>query len=258
MNPPEPYRVIFPHPAPLYQMHLPPFAASHNPSNPTQNQLEPVDLSVSKRSSSPPHSSSSSSVASSPSSPPSPYSRASPRSPLSQLRCSPSHALPPAAPSVPYHSMVTPVISSSPGVMVSPVMVPILYSPHLHLQPQIIMSPSAVNDEERRQSREHASGETSFFLVLQSTFVQVSITFCSFRKSSSIPGRDSSSLLKDFFVNEKVIKSPAEGVVLLYMSLNMSHLKDFLFFFIYIAMKIICLMFSLLFECSPQEIKSRF
>uniref|UniRef100_A0A8C7YUW6 Kruppel like factor 3 (basic) n=1 Tax=Oryzias sinensis TaxID=183150 RepID=A0A8C7YUW6_9TELE len=161
MNPAEPYRVIFPHPAPLYQMHLPPFAASHNPSNPTQNQLEPVDLSVSKRSSSPPHSSSSSSVASSPSSPPSPYSRASPRSPLSQLRCSPSHGLPPAAPSVSYHSMVTPVISSSPGVMVSPVMVPILYSPHLHLQPQIIMSPSAVNDEERRQSREHASAHST-------------------------------------------------------------------------------------------------
>ncbi|RVE76406.1 hypothetical protein OJAV_G00007220 [Oryzias javanicus] len=155
MKTPEPYRVIFPHPAPLYQMHLPPFAASHNTSNPTQIQLEPVDLSVSKRPSSPPHSSSSSSsVASSPSSPPSPYSRASPHSPLSQLHCSPSHTLSPAAPSVPYHSIVTPVISSSPGVMVSPVMVPLLYSPpHLHLPQSIIMSPTAVNNE-WHQSRE--------------------------------------------------------------------------------------------------------
>ncbi|XP_024145434.1 Krueppel-like factor 3 [Oryzias melastigma] len=154
-TPEPPYRVIFPPHAPLYQMHLPPFAASHNPSNPTQIQLEPVDLSVSKRSSSPPHSSSSSSssVSSTPSSPPSPYSRASPHSPLSQLHCSPSHTLSPAAPSGPYHSMV------SPGVMVSPVMVPlpILYHTPLHLQPPIIMSSPAVNNNERHQSREHAS-----------------------------------------------------------------------------------------------------
>ncbi|XP_034449854.1 Krueppel-like factor 3 [Hippoglossus hippoglossus] len=170
---PEPYRVIFPHPAPLYHTHMHAFAQSHTPSNPTHTQLEPVDLSLSKRSSSSsssssPPCSSASSPASSRSSPPSPHStasRASPRCspPHAQLRSSPSHAIPPPTASLPYTTMVTPLISSGSGViqgsgvMVSPVMVPlsVLYSSSLHLHQPIMMSQAVACDDDHHRSREH-------------------------------------------------------------------------------------------------------
>ncbi|XP_022614311.1 Krueppel-like factor 3 [Seriola dumerili] len=170
---PEPYRVIFPHPAPLYHTHMHTFTQSHSPSNPTHTQLEPVDLSLSKRSSSSsssssPPCSSASSPASSRSSPPSPYSmasRASPRCspPHSQLRSSPSHGVPPPNPSLPYPTMVAPLISSGSGViqgsgvMVSPVMVPlsVLYSSPLHLHQPIMVSPPVACDDDHHRSREH-------------------------------------------------------------------------------------------------------
>ncbi|KAM9314717.1 Krueppel-like factor 3 isoform 1-T2 [Pholidichthys leucotaenia] len=159
---PEPYGVIFPHPASLYQMRMPTLAQSHSPSNPTNTQLEPVDLSVSKRSSST-SSSSASSPTSPRSSPPSPYSSASHTSPrcsppLSHLRSSPSHALPPPNPSLPYPTMVAPVISSSSGVMVSQVMVPlpVLYHSPLHLHQQIMVSPNVSSDiSDHMQTREN-------------------------------------------------------------------------------------------------------
>lgn len=158
---PEPYGVIFPHPAPLYHMH--PFTQSHTPSNPTHTQLEPVDLSLSKRSSSTsssssPPCSSASSPASSRSSPPSPYSRGSPH-------CSPPHSqLQP--PSIPYPTMVAPLMSSSPGVMMSPVMVPlsVLYPSPLHLHQSIMMSPPVTSDNDAHQSREIKPGMTSFVI----------------------------------------------------------------------------------------------
>ncbi|XP_028304395.1 Krueppel-like factor 3 [Gouania willdenowi] len=171
----EPYGVIFPHPAPVYRMHMHTFAQSQTTSNPTHTQLEPVDLSVSKRSSSSYSSSSSSppcSSASSPgsphSSPPSPYSSTSQASPHgspppSKLRSSPSHALPPHSTSLPYSTMVTPLISSGSGViqgsgvMVSPVMVPlsVLYQSPLHLHQQIMVSQSVASDDDHHRSREH-------------------------------------------------------------------------------------------------------
>ncbi|KAF3852124.1 hypothetical protein F7725_005479 [Dissostichus mawsoni] len=95
---PEQYGVIFSHPTHLYHAsHMHAFTQSHIPSNPTHTQLEPVDLSVSKRSSSTsssssPPCSSASSPASSRSSPPSPYSsgsRASPVAPRRTRRCAP-------------------------------------------------------------------------------------------------------------------------------------------------------------------------
>ncbi|XP_060945525.1 Krueppel-like factor 3 [Limanda limanda] len=163
---PEQYRVIFPHPAPLYHTHMHAFAQSHLPSNPTHTQLEPVDLSLSKRSSSSsssssPPCSSASSPASSRSSPPSPHSTASRASP----RCSPphSHAVPPPTASLPYTTMVTPLISSGSGViqgsgvMVSPVMVPlsVLYSSPLHLHQPIMMSQAVACDKDHHRSRQH-------------------------------------------------------------------------------------------------------
>lgn len=179
---PEPYGVIFSHPAHLYHpTHMQAFAPT--PSNLPHAQLEPVDLSVSKRSSSSSASSSSlsppcfaaSSPVSSSSSPPSPYSSASHASPRcsppqSQLRSSPSHALPPPTPSVPYPTMVAPLISSgsgviqSSGVMVSPVVVPlsVLYSSPLHLHQPIMVSPSVSADDDHHRSREHRKGDATF------------------------------------------------------------------------------------------------
>lgn len=160
---PEPYRVIFPHPAPLYHTHMHAFAHSHTPSNPTHTQLEPVDLSLSKRSSSSsPPCSSASSPSSSRSSPPSPHSTASRASP----HCSPPHShlrSSPHTPSLPYPTMVAPLISSSSGViqgsgvMMSPVMVPlsVLYSSPLHLHQPIMVSPPISCDDDHHRSREH-------------------------------------------------------------------------------------------------------
>lgn len=181
---PEPYRVIFSHPAHLYHpTQMCAFPQSQTPNNPTHTQLEPVDLSLSKRSSSSASSSSSPpcsaacSPASSRSSPPSPYcsaSRASPRCspPLhSQLHSSPSHALPTTTPSLPYPTMVAPLISSGPGViqgsgvMVSPVMLPlsaVLYPSSLHLHQPIMVSPPISSDEDHHRSREHKTGEDAF------------------------------------------------------------------------------------------------
>ncbi|XP_033936723.1 Krueppel-like factor 3 [Pseudochaenichthys georgianus] len=180
---PEQYGVIFSHPTHLYHAsHMHTFTQSHAPSNPTHTQLEPVDLSVSKRSSStssPPCSSASSpassrsSPASSRSSPPSPYSsgsRASPRcsTPHSQMRSSPSHVLQQHTPSLSYPTMVGPLISSGSGViqgsgvmvspvMVSPVMVPlsVLYPSSLHLHQSIMVSQPVANDDVHHRSREH-------------------------------------------------------------------------------------------------------
>ncbi|KAM8880430.1 Krueppel-like factor 3 [Spinachia spinachia] len=170
----EPYGVIFSHPAHIYHpAHMPAFAQHHAPGHLPQTQLEPVDLSLSKRSSttsSPPCSSSaSSSPASSRSSPPSPYSavsRPSPRctTPHAQLRSSPSHALPPATSSLPYPAMVTRLISpgsgvlQESGVMMSPVMLPmsVLYPSPLRLHQSIMVSsPVTGDDHHHHRSREH-------------------------------------------------------------------------------------------------------
>ncbi|XP_035516245.1 Krueppel-like factor 3 [Morone saxatilis] len=153
MKTPEPYGFYH-----LYHpTHMHAFTQSHTTSNPTHTQLEPVDLSVSKRSSSTsssssPPCSSASSPASSRSSPPSPYSsasRASPRCspPHSQLRSSPSHALPPPTPSLPYSTMM--------GPLIGPVMVPVLYPSPLHLHQQIMLSPPVASDDDHHRSREH-------------------------------------------------------------------------------------------------------
>ncbi|XP_013889353.1 Krueppel-like factor 3 [Austrofundulus limnaeus] len=155
---PEPYGVIFPHPGTFYPVPMQAFAQPHTP----QTQLEPVDLSVSKRSSSTsssPPCSSTSSPTSPPSSPSSPYSSASRASPRSPLRSSPSHTLPPPPPtaSLPFHSnMVTPLVGSGSGVMVSPVMVPlpVFYPPPLHLHQPIIVSQQVAGDNDHHPSRE--------------------------------------------------------------------------------------------------------
>lgn len=174
--------MIFPHPARLYHTtHMHTFTQSPTPSSATHTQLEPVDLSVSKRASSSNSSSSSppcsaaSSPASSHSSPPSPYSSASRTSPRcspphSQLRSSPSHALPPPTPSLPYPTMVAPLIGSGSGViqgsgvMVSPVMVPlsVLYPSPLHLHQPIMVSPPVGSEDDHHRSREHKTGEALF------------------------------------------------------------------------------------------------
>ncbi|XP_072239385.1 Krueppel-like factor 3 [Leuresthes tenuis] len=158
---PEPYGVIFPHPAPLYRMHMQAFPQSHTPSNPTQTQMEPVDLSVNRRPSSSSCSISSSSPPSSPSSPYSSASRASPRSPPShsRLHSPPAHALSPPTSSLPYTTMVAPLISSGSGVMVSPVMLPlpVLYQSPLHLHQPIIVSPPVTSEDNHHRSREPKS-----------------------------------------------------------------------------------------------------
>nr|XP_057921480.1 Krueppel-like factor 3 [Doryrhamphus excisus]XP_057921481.1 Krueppel-like factor 3 [Doryrhamphus excisus] len=176
---PESYGVIFSHPAHLYHhSHMQALAQSHATSNPSHTQLEPVDLSVSKRSSSStasssPPCSSASSPASSRSTPPSPYSTASRASPrcspqLNRRHLSPSHTLPSPAASLPYQAMVAPlmgsgsgVIQSSGGVMMSPVMVPlsVLYSSPLHLHQPIMVSPPVTTTDDdhhhHHRSREH-------------------------------------------------------------------------------------------------------
>ncbi|XP_075886510.1 Krueppel-like factor 3 [Nelusetta ayraudi] len=182
MKTPESYGVIFSHPTSLYHpAHFHGLGqAAQAATNPAHtHQLEPVDLSLTKRSSSssPSASSPSSSTpprsaASSPpscrTSPASPYcaaSRASPRCspPLAQLRSSPSITLPPPAASLPY-PMVAPLINSGAGViqgsgvMVSPVMVPlsVLYPSSLHLHQPIMVSPPVGGEDERsHRSREH-------------------------------------------------------------------------------------------------------
>ncbi|XP_047433319.1 Krueppel-like factor 3 isoform X2 [Mugil cephalus] len=140
---PEPYGVILPHP--LYPMHMPAFAQSRTtPVNPTHAQLEPVDLSVSKRPASTPSPPSTSSPASPRSSPPSPYS------PPSQMRSSPSH---PHPGSIPYPPMVAPL---GPEVIVSPVIFPLhVIYPSLHLRPPMKMSPPAAGEDDHLRSREH-------------------------------------------------------------------------------------------------------
>ncbi|KAM9819098.1 Krueppel-like factor 3 isoform 1-T1 [Syngnathus typhle] len=173
---PEPYGVIFSHPAHLYHhSHMQALAQSHAASNPSHAQLEPVDLSVSKRSSSSatstsssPHCSSASSPASSRSTPPSPFSTASRVSPrcspqLTQRHPSPSHNLPPHATSLSYPSMVPPMMGAgsgviqSSGVMVSPVMVPlsVLYPSPLHLHQPIMVSPPLTTDEDHHHHHRH-------------------------------------------------------------------------------------------------------
>ncbi|XP_008315178.1 Krueppel-like factor 3 [Cynoglossus semilaevis] len=177
---PEQFRVIFPHPAPLYHTHMHAFSQSHTPSNPSHAQLEPVDLSLSKRSSSgssssSPPCSSASSPASSPPSPHSTGSRGSPRCspPHSQLRSSPTHAVPP--PTLSYPTMVAPLLSSGTGViqgsgvMMSPVMVPlsVLYPSPLHLHQQIMVSPPVTCDDDHHRSREHKTVHSTKSLELR-------------------------------------------------------------------------------------------
>uniref|UniRef100_A0A1A8L105 Kruppel-like factor 3 (Basic) n=1 Tax=Nothobranchius pienaari TaxID=704102 RepID=A0A1A8L105_9TELE len=138
--PTEPYGVIFPHPSTLYQMHMQAFAQPHTPNSPSQTQQEPVDLSISRRTSS----TSSSPPCSSASSPPSPLS--SPSSPYSpSSRSPPSHALPPLPPTP---SLPFPVMAPVMG----PVMVPFLCPPHLHLP--LIVSSSVAADNDHHLSRE--------------------------------------------------------------------------------------------------------
>lgn len=156
---PEPYGVIFHHPSAFYRVPMQPFT----PCNPTQTQQEPVDLSVSKRSSSTSSSPPASSPASPPSSPSSTYSsasRASPCSPHSQLRSSPTHSLPPPTHMMPYPSMVI----QSPRVMVSPLVLPLplplMYPSPISLHPPMIVSPPVPSDEGHPPSREHQYGET--------------------------------------------------------------------------------------------------
>ncbi|XP_008410782.1 Krueppel-like factor 3 isoform X1 [Poecilia reticulata] len=149
---PEPYGVIFHHPSAFYRVPMPHFT----PCNPTQTQQEPVDLSVSKRSSSTSSTPPASSPASPPSSPSSTYSsasRASPCSPHSQLHSSPTHSLQPPTHMMPYPSMVI----QSPGVMVSPLVLPLplMYPSPIPLHPPMIVSPPVPSDEGHPPSREH-------------------------------------------------------------------------------------------------------
>ncbi|XP_062333795.1 Krueppel-like factor 3 isoform X2 [Osmerus eperlanus] len=160
---PESYSVIIsPH---LYH-HGPythPFtqAHAHIPAvvtgNPPHTQLEPVDLSVSKRPSS-------SSPSSPPSSSPSSSARSSPPSPYS-YRSSPLPS-PSLAPPLQFPTVLAPLIGSGTGViqgsgvMLSPVMLPplsVLYSSSLHLHQPIRLGSSSVatNEDHRQGSRTH-------------------------------------------------------------------------------------------------------
>ncbi|XP_061535113.1 Krueppel-like factor 3 [Phycodurus eques] len=168
---PESYGVIFSHPAHLYcRGHAQALAQSHAGSGDlSHSQLEPVDLSLSKRSSSSsssPHCSSASSPASSRGTPPSPYGgHASPRrSPqLARRHPSPSGALPPPAASLAYPAVVAPLMGAgsgviqSSGVMVSPVMVPlsVLYPSPLHLRQPIMVSPPVTADDDHHRHHHH-------------------------------------------------------------------------------------------------------
>lgn len=161
----EAYRVILP-PSHLYSSHLPAFPTSHTPAN-TQHsstQMEPVDLSVTKRSSS--FSSSSTSSLSPPcSSSSSPVSsRSSPSPRCSPPLSSPPHALPPPTPAISYPAMMAPFINSGQrviqsGVMVSPVMLPlsVLLPPPLHLHQSLMVSPPLATDEDHHRSREQTA-----------------------------------------------------------------------------------------------------
>ncbi|XP_026026714.1 Krueppel-like factor 3 isoform X1 [Astatotilapia calliptera] len=153
--------VIFPHPPHFYRMH--PLSHSHTPTGLTHTQMEPVDLSVNKHSSSKsPPCSSASTPASPRSSPASPYSSASRTSsrnspPHTQLRSSPSHALPPPTSSLPCPTIVSPggpgVIPKS-QIMVSQIVLPLpilpYYPPHLLNQPIMMNSPASSDDDHFR------------------------------------------------------------------------------------------------------------
>ncbi|XP_041839540.1 Krueppel-like factor 3 isoform X2 [Melanotaenia boesemani] len=143
---PERYGVIFPPPAHYYQMPI--FPPTHTPSNTSQTQLEPVDLSLSKR---PPSFSSSSSPPCSSTSPSSsPYTPNS-----SPTRSSPPHSLQHSSSprtlswgdSLHYPIEVAPMFQT-PGVVVP---VPVLYPSPISLQ--IIRSQPVAGDDDR--SREH-------------------------------------------------------------------------------------------------------
>ncbi|XP_061686151.1 Krueppel-like factor 3 [Syngnathoides biaculeatus] len=148
---PESYGVIFSHPAHLYRRgHAQALAQSPaSGGDPSPGQLEPVDLSLTKRSSS--SSPSSSSSASSPA--PSPHGASPRRSPQ------------PPAPSLPYPAVVAPLMNAgsgviqSSGVMVSPLMVPlsVLYPSPLHLRQPIMVSPpvAAGDDHYHHRHRHH-------------------------------------------------------------------------------------------------------
>lgn len=169
--------VIFPHPPHFYRMH--PLSHSHTPTGLTHTQMEPVDLSVNKHSSSKsPPCSSASTPASPRSSPASPYSSASRTSsrnspPHTQLRSSPSHALPPPTSSLPCPTIVSPggpgVIPKS-QIMVSQIVLPLpilpYYPPHLLNQP-IMMNSPASSDDDHFRIWEPKIGESSSVFVLQ-------------------------------------------------------------------------------------------
>ncbi|CAL8331642.1 unnamed protein product [Merluccius merluccius] len=140
-------------------------APAHTPAA-THAQLEPVDLSVSKRSSPASSSTSSCSVSSTSPTPPFPSS-ASPLSPLSSVRSSPpspyssgSPASPRCSPptsshsSLHYPTMLGPIMGSGPGVyqgsgvVVSPVMLPVLYPAPIHLHQPIMVSSAVAYDDE--------------------------------------------------------------------------------------------------------------
>ncbi|MEQ2170530.1 hypothetical protein GOODEAATRI_001140 [Goodea atripinnis] len=108
------------------------------PCNPTQTQQEPVDLSVSKRSSS-----TSSRSSTSPASP-----LASPPSSPSPTYSTGSRASPSTPP--PTHTMsYPPMVIQSSRVMVSPLVLPLplMYPSPIHLHPPIIMSPQVPSEE---------------------------------------------------------------------------------------------------------------
>ncbi|XP_005741213.1 Krueppel-like factor 3 isoform X2 [Pundamilia nyererei] len=140
-----------------------PLSHSHTPTGLTHTQMEPVDLSVNKHSSSKsPPCSSASTPASPRSSPASPYSSASRTSsrnspPHTQLRSSPSHALPPPTSSLPCPTIVSPggpgVIPKS-QIMVSQIVLPLpilpYYPPHLLNQPIMMNSPASSDDDHFR------------------------------------------------------------------------------------------------------------
>ncbi|XP_076021565.1 Krueppel-like factor 3 [Genypterus blacodes] len=182
---PEAYGVIFSHLAGTTHLyhptHMHAFAQSHAPSNPTHTQLEPVDLSVSKRSSCTSSSSSSpqcSSPASVRSSPPSPYSsHTSPRCSPPQFppRSSPSHGLQPPTQALSYPTVLAPLISSGSGViqgsgvMLSPVMMqalPVLYPSPLRLHQPMMVS-IANDNEHHHHQRQHGGREHKIAKALE-------------------------------------------------------------------------------------------
>ncbi|XP_072319250.1 Krueppel-like factor 3 isoform X2 [Eucyclogobius newberryi] len=157
----ETYRVILP-PSHLYPSPLPAFPSPNPPVSPQHGgggttQLEPVDLSVTKRSST----ASSASSLSPPCSSSPVSSRCSP-----SPRCSPLHS---PSPHMPTHTLSYPAMVGSllgggqgviqSGVMVSPVMLPlsVLLPPPLHLHQPIMVSPPLVSEEELHRGREQTA-----------------------------------------------------------------------------------------------------